>query len=310
MLTGPGSSVELARLIADRGARSVLVVTDKRARRARGRRPGVERVEGGWPRGDGVLGGRARSDHRHRHGGDRAAPGVGGDSGACGRRRLADRRREGHDRMPRERPSSAGPRWLLQGPRPRHAVLRGSDYGGQRLGGDRRFRRLRSGGRAEIRHRRQQARSSGDRARSEPHDRPAAARDRSHGYGRAHACDRVPPLDTRHAGDARPVRGRGARDLSRSAPGLRGRSRHRRSAEPCCRVLPRGPRLHQGERRLRPRDRPPTRPALPPPARAPERDLAPVRARLLHGWRRLADGGARVRLRARSETTRTPGPSP
>ena len=28
MLTGPGSSVELARLIADRGARSVLVVTD------------------------------------------------------------------------------------------------------------------------------------------------------------------------------------------------------------------------------------------------------------------------------------------
>lgn len=29
MLTGPGSSVELARLIADRGARSVLVVTDK-----------------------------------------------------------------------------------------------------------------------------------------------------------------------------------------------------------------------------------------------------------------------------------------
>ncbi len=29
MLTGPGSSVELARLIADRGARSVLVVTDQ-----------------------------------------------------------------------------------------------------------------------------------------------------------------------------------------------------------------------------------------------------------------------------------------
>jgi hypothetical protein len=28
MLTGPGSSVGLARLIADRGARSVLVVTD------------------------------------------------------------------------------------------------------------------------------------------------------------------------------------------------------------------------------------------------------------------------------------------
>jgi len=29
MLTGPGSSVQLARLIADGGARSVLVVTDK-----------------------------------------------------------------------------------------------------------------------------------------------------------------------------------------------------------------------------------------------------------------------------------------
>ena len=29
MLTGPGSSIELARLIADRGARSVLVVTDQ-----------------------------------------------------------------------------------------------------------------------------------------------------------------------------------------------------------------------------------------------------------------------------------------
>jgi hypothetical protein len=28
MLTGPGSSVELVRLVADRGARSVLVVTD------------------------------------------------------------------------------------------------------------------------------------------------------------------------------------------------------------------------------------------------------------------------------------------
>lgn len=134
-----------ARPIDRRPRRSVRPRRDRSdARGARGRRPGVERVEGGWPRGDGVRGGRARSDHRHRHGGDRAAPGVGGDSGACGRRRLADRRREGHDRLPRERSSSAGPRRLLQGPRPRRAVLRGSDHRGQRLGGDRRCRRLRS----------------------------------------------------------------------------------------------------------------------------------------------------------------------
>ena len=117
-------------------------------------------------------------------------------------------------------------------------------------------------------------------------------------------------FDTRHTGDASPVRGRGACDLSRSAPGLRGWSRHRRPAEPCRRVMPRWPRLYQGERRLRPRDRPPTRPALPSPARAPERDLAPVRARLLRRRRRLADGGARARLWARARWREPPGRGP
>jgi hypothetical protein len=106
MFTRPRSSIELARLIADRGAGSVLIVTDPlllklgvvgpvmRALEEAGLQVHVFSDVEPDPTVDMVMAGVGRR---------RAASGVGRRCRAGRRRRFPHRRCEGDDRLPRER---------------------------------------------------------------------------------------------------------------------------------------------------------------------------------------------------------------
>ena len=251
MFTGPGSSTQLVRMIADRGARSALVVTDAVLLELKVVDPVLVALEEAGikaqvfsdvepdPTIDVVMDGVARLREFAR------------GRGARGGRGLADRRGEGYDRLQRERLQSGRARRLFQSAQRGGSVLRHPNHRGHGIRGHGRLGHFRSGGEAQIRDRRQQARSGSHRARSEPHDWSAAWGHCGHRHGRAHPRSRIVSLDARHAGNPCNVVGCHACYRPRPAPGVRGRAGRRRAPIPRRGLLPSRLGLHQGERGVR-----------------------------------------------------------